>query len=177
MRSGPLPDGTDAVTRGLQGRTVHRLEIDLDPERLLGFRQQLLAQQLIGRRARRRLQNEASVTVVPVQKRARGPAAKETPWPPTSEVPPPPPHSLRTLRRRYCGHGFLTWCDSADRSAPARSPCSLSAPPWSTHGTFPRAQPRCVSERHCWGSRASASVRLQRATGEFFAEQALQPAQ
>src|SRR5258707_12313475 len=86
----------------LQVVTVHRLEIDLDSQRFLGSRQQLLAQQLIGSR-------HEVVPTQPVYRRAlcksgraasdqdAGHAADER-W-----------TALDAATSRYCRHALLPW--------------------------------------------------------------------
>jgi hypothetical protein len=46
-RSGPAPDWIAEVMARLQIVAVDRLEVDLDADRLLGFRQELAAQKLV----------------------------------------------------------------------------------------------------------------------------------
>src|SRR5258707_5253289 len=105
----------------LQVVTVHRLEIDLDPERLLGFRQQLLAQQLIGSR-------HEVVPTQPVYRRALCKRGRAAGGQDAGHAAHERGTALEDVTSRYCRHRFLPW--RFGRSDAGLSPFQSIAPPW-----------------------------------------------
>src|ERR1700736_4952244 len=152
----------------LQVVTVHRLEIDLDPERLLGFGQQLLAQQLIGSR-------HEVVPAQPVYRRALCKRGRAASGQDAGHAAYERGTALENLSSGYCRHAFLPG-DALGRSdAGLECLSDYRASVVQRVRTFSRAQ-HVVSTIICWCFRAS------RVRGKFgarqddgFAEQALQP--
>src|SRR5258705_922353 len=107
----------------LQVVAVHGLEIDLDSQRLLGGRQQLLAQQLIGSR-------HEVVPAQPVDRRALGKSWRAASGQDAGHAAYDRGTALENLSSGYCRHAFLLWWCPWAGLTPAWSAFQTVAPPW-----------------------------------------------
>src|SRR6266436_9342188 len=169
MRSGPLPDWTDAVTRGCRSLpfTVSRLILIPSAFSAAGSSSLRSNWSEAGTKSFQRNQ----CTVVPCANAGARPVARMPAMPPTSAVP-----LLRTFRRvTVVMHSSLVVMPLGRSDAGLECLSDYRASVVQRMRTFSRAQ-HVVSAIICWCFRASrVSGEFRARQGEFFAEQALQP--